>query len=114
MELKDDGFTDIRYERVVLDENYRKLCAAILAQAVEDYRFIRDKLKAVYLSKGCSLPEIITFLKSEWCKELLSALNVAVTGTEIALILESEKEKERQEIVSTRAIFEGGRYRYGH
>lgn len=108
MELKSNAFVNACYKQSLLDDNYRKLCAAIIAQAIEDYRVLRDKPNTAYFGLKYSHSEIISFLKCSWCQEILSMLNVSITGAEIAIILESEKEKPSREVISTRGIFNGG------
>lgn len=72
---------------------YKKLCFAIVTQAVKDLRLIRNKItfneaseQEIYIYKDSE-----TFLYSEWCEELLQG---TITPEQIFKGLEETKRME--------------------
>lgn len=64
----------------------KRLCCAILIQAVKDYK------KAVNSKKMSTQDkiEIIEFFKSSWCEQLLSVNEIAKTPAEVLNALENK------------------------
>lgn len=72
-------------------EHYNNLALAIVTRAVEDYNFLKNNglQKFDFIDEGkISKREIANFLKSDWCKFLLSSTEF--TGEDILKRLTGE------------------------
>lgn len=70
----------------MLETNISMLCEAIVALACEDYVNLHERGKTFVGTRqsGCfSIDEIESFLHSDWCNRLLSAINSPIDGETI-------------------------------
>lgn len=73
---------------------FKSLCFAVVTQAVNDYKYLKENGILSYKTAGCgefSKTEIKKFLNGEWCDKILSFININLSGSEIMSAIEEDE-----------------------